>query len=959
MCDFLCEHPDNQHALAVRPILNAAKAYAAQGAYVFPLHSPIVKDGEVAGCTCEHAKVTGYNGARQPQPDFVCSQPGKHPKIKNWEERATVDPDQIFKWFGRLWSIDKDRHGNDIKIIPNIGIACGKSGILALDADSYKDAYTGMAELGLDEECPTQISGGGGNHYIYRLAQDDNYNNSSNGLSDGIDIRAHGGLIVAAPSLHGSGNRYQWEMGYSIEEIEAPPIPESLRKTLDTNITTYCTDDWDGDADDSVEFLQTIIDVHRITGHWNTRTRAYTLDDCPFSSEHSDGAYVGVVASGALYAGCHHSTCKAKGWQDFKEIYPMTESATPTATTSSNEREAITGDLEQHDGDKEGMRTWAIDNVKTLAGHSEADREALYVRIGATAGETWADRTLRRLVKLNGKEKAEDTFNNGGNPFVVVNNKQLSALVDETVNVIHNSNKSAQYPHAFVRGAIPCRVTQDENKSYYIQPVRVQELTSIMCRVSDWFKRHETKTGVRYVGISPPMDIASGVLSDANYSNFFPALTAIVNCPIFTKAGIHKEFGYDEETQIFNSSSLDIDDIEPTAENLAWANEIIFDNILVDFLFDTDASRAHAICLLFQPFVRFLIDGPTPNYDVEASTRGTGKGLLVNALTYAALGEDIAASTLPDDEAEVKKTLLAKLMAGTSHVFFDNINHAVDSATYAAVLTQPVFSQRILGVSQEAKVPINQTWISTANNPVVSDEIARRWVRIRLDSNMERPDQRDGFKHENLMRWIKQNRPDIVRAVLIQLSQWDALGRPTYTGSRKNGSYEGWVSTMGGILESLGIPGFLENQDEMLETAMLETSQVKLLVLDWYERHGTNAVSIDQLFTLASYRDGMVFDDETETYIKVVGQDREKCPVTPPCHNLLADMLGSGKEQARKTKLGQVLTTHKDKVISGFRITKATKRSRKPYRLSITNEAEAKRAVQPASTVVNDYEDLE
>jgi len=82
-----------------------------------------------------------------------------------------------------------------------------------IDLDQYKDIYQGH-DLQLDEETVTAISGGGGTHLFYKLEQGDTFGLSSKGLPPGIDIRALGGYVIVAPSLHISGNRYQWEVGY-------------------------------------------------------------------------------------------------------------------------------------------------------------------------------------------------------------------------------------------------------------------------------------------------------------------------------------------------------------------------------------------------------------------------------------------------------------------------------------------------------------------------------------------------------------------------------------------------------------------------------------------------------------------------------------------------------------------------------------------------------------------------
>ncbi len=172
-------------------MLEFALNYAAIGWYVFPCHSPIFKVG--LSCSCEKWR-------RERNPDYECSSPGKHPRTKHGLDEATTDTEQIRLWW-KQWPN------------ANIGINCGKSGLLVLDLDLYKETYTGH-KLDLDEETVTAISGGGGAHLFYRLEPGDTFGNSTKNLPVGIDIRGHGGYVIVAPSLHLSGNRYQWEIGY-------------------------------------------------------------------------------------------------------------------------------------------------------------------------------------------------------------------------------------------------------------------------------------------------------------------------------------------------------------------------------------------------------------------------------------------------------------------------------------------------------------------------------------------------------------------------------------------------------------------------------------------------------------------------------------------------------------------------------------------------------------------------
>src|SRR4029450_6591369 len=117
--------------------------------------------------------------------------------------------------------------------VPNIGIDCDRSNLLTVDRDAYKDSYAGAELLSPeDEETVTGISGGGGGH-LYYDRQDLPYGNDTGELPEGIDIRGAGGYVVATPSLHKSGRRYQWEANYGPHETRLQPIPDTLRSILD------------------------------------------------------------------------------------------------------------------------------------------------------------------------------------------------------------------------------------------------------------------------------------------------------------------------------------------------------------------------------------------------------------------------------------------------------------------------------------------------------------------------------------------------------------------------------------------------------------------------------------------------------------------------------------------------------------------------------------------------------
>ena len=220
------------------------------------------------------------------------------------------------------------------------------------------------------------------------------------------------------------------------------------------------------------------------------------------------------------------------------------------------------------------------------------------------------------------------------------------------------------------------------------------------------------------------------------------------------------------------------------------------------------------MALLLLGFLRAMIDGPTPLHLIEKPTPGTGATLMVDVIATILTGAGASVMTEGRDDEEWRKRVTAKLRQIPSIVLIDNLRHKLDSSAVAAALTAPFWEDRILGLSEMARLPIRCLWIATGNNPEFSNEMARRLVRIRLDASVERPWRRAGFRHPDLMAWVRANRARLVAACLTLCHAWIAAGRPR--GTRTIGSYEAWAQVMGGMLEVAGIDGFLGNIEEML-----------------------------------------------------------------------------------------------------------------------------------------------
>ena len=97
------------------------------------------------------------------------------------------------------------------------------------------------------------------------------------------------------------------------------------------------------------------------------------------------------------------------------------------------------------------------------------------------------------------------------------------------------------------------------------------------------------------------------------------------------------------------------------------------------------------------------------------------------------------------DEEKWRKSITSVLREGHEALWIDNLVHPLDSGTLAAALTTSVWEDRILGQSRTIRVPVRCVWLATANNPVLSRELTRRSVRIRIAPKVDRPWPREVF----------------------------------------------------------------------------------------------------------------------------------------------------------------------------------------------------------------------
>lgn len=200
-----------------------ARVYTYMDWSVFPLWW--IESGR---CACPNGRLPDthkdYCGARSD--GTVSGSPGKHPITRNGVKDASRDLDTVTARWKRF-------------PFANIGLPAGDNDLAIIDVDPAKGGDESLAELnayagskGVDLMATlTQHTGGDGLHLVYAAPEGGIKNNANSFGPDlpGLDTRGRGGYIVAWPSMHISGGRYEWvDFGADIA-----PWPDILTPIVD------------------------------------------------------------------------------------------------------------------------------------------------------------------------------------------------------------------------------------------------------------------------------------------------------------------------------------------------------------------------------------------------------------------------------------------------------------------------------------------------------------------------------------------------------------------------------------------------------------------------------------------------------------------------------------------------------------------------------------------------------
>lgn len=806
--------------------ITAALKYAAAGWYVLPVSRATKHAGSILG--------------------------------KGWPSQTSRDPDQIVAWFAGTSD--------------SLALHMGRSGAVAFDVDNPDRIPDELAKAVTDTGAPFQSTRAhtpGRGHYLFAVPEGRMLGNGTGGLGKGWgEVRGLNGIIIVAPSVHekhADGARYLWE--------HTGPLP-----TLPDIIGGLLRDA--GEAADAATDAQLRTFIQQHTGNARPELLAGVLNQFAAALTAGESRH---EASLRITAGAMREA--AAGMYPAKDAAERIFAAFAESLGHSRDGRERIRSKDSARAEFMGVLAWAVGQLSDA--DIEATRRSLAERLPRddAAGLTSliADTTPEPAAPAPAPPAPPATTAAPGGDdsaaFLYEAEQPAAARASIPINTepeaitgITDAITKGALPDTYVRGGALVQVAEVSGHTLAEQPLALartiqtispDSLRRLLARHTDVYrKKAASDGGVIHIPASPAVATCKAVLTETLWPRV-PPLVNIVGAPVLRPDGsILQDPGYDAATRLYYAPQFPVDRIPdlPDIVDVRRARNFLLNVVLGDFPWAAPADLANYIALLISPILRPYIGGVTPLGAISASDRGSGKTLLTDII-----GSLYGATVRPwvSDDDELRKAVTSTLLSSNAVVVFDNVGEydAVEAPTLAKLLTSPVWDDRILGRSEEARLVNDRLWLVTGNNIRFGGDIAQRTVLVHLDPNCPRPDLRSGFLIPDLDEWLENpdNRAKVLHALLVLVRAWIVAGAPRENHQMR--SFRRWACAMGGFLSFHGLPGFLTNRDE-LEAQDDEATSWAAFLATWFAKFGSTPKTATDILASAQSVPGFNFGDD-------------------------------------------------------------------------------------------------
>lgn len=361
------------------------------------------------------------------------------------------------------------------------------------------------------------------------------------------------------------------------------------------------------------------------------------------------------------------------------------------------------------------------------------------------------------------------------------------------------------------------------------------------CEFVEWKK---TNSGfVTKAAMSPKRVVLALAELTPNDRKYLRDVAQVSKSQFYTTDGsLVVSSGYNADAKTYLIDCPVIYDIDTVEDAVGYLH-----NVIRDFPFQSDSEKANFLGTWLTPMVRAMIRGPVPMTVIEANKRGTGKTKL-GQVVQATYGLKPEVGGLSQDEAEVEKAMLTILNEAQPIHIFDNVTHNIKSACLDRTLTTGFYSARILGKTQNLHREVRQLFILTANNSRMNEDMSRRFVRVRLRTDLKNPERRSDISNPDLLNWISENRGMVLSCLSKLVQNWLENGKAAPDSLPRLGSYESWRNVIGGIMYAAGQTSWMANLEEAVSEALV-LDEWDTFVDMWWKQIGHSPVGVKEIRT--------------------------------------------------------------------------------------------------------------
>lgn len=449
----------------------------------------------------------------------------------------------------------------------------------------------------------------------------------------------------------------------------------------------------------------------------------------------------------------------------------------------------------------------------------------------------------------------------GAKPRLLVEDADPDRTIDALTEILANTGG------LYERG-VAVRLSQDQSGAWTAHELTPNVLVMMTHKVCRPTRRKPNKDGgFQEVSARLPLNVAKAYC-ELHGERRLRTLYGIASAPLLRAGGAFCTTpGFDGTTGIFLESVPDLSRLVSDRPSQTDAEEALrllrerFSSFcfadavmtrvcdiavpLVDTNGPPGADESAFLVALLTAVCRPSLDF-APGFLIRAASMsgaGSGKGLLARCISYIAFGREPHAVTLGEKAEEREKRLVAELVTSGPVLFLDNVNNTVfKSDLLASALTERPARVRVLGHSKMLEMNATAFTVMTGNGLSVSEDLARRFLRIELDAQIEDPEARsfDG----DIRAELKAQRGELL-AALLTIWRWGQIQADLPAG-RRLGGFDQWGRWVRDPLLALGCRDPVER---IAETKQRDTRRQAIgeLLNVWWERHGDRPVAASGL----------------------------------------------------------------------------------------------------------------